>query len=581
MKRKIPCFFCQKNNVFCTGERPCAQCKLTGKEKACFDLQPNGKRPATPLSLNVTSLASIASLLNTPANSKKSPTSNSNFSTGASFATTASSSNYSSVLNTQTAFHATVSPTSSSNMTKPTFTPKISMVHAPLSEAKDRLMNDINVFLLNELRQYKSEVDTLKEELINLKKENESLSNKLKNAEQSNFQRSFSSAINFLFSKSTEPVKSNLLASQKLINQSTEKPMVVFDLTKGPATVMTANDAFCKFLGYTMNEVNGASWQKFVHPEYIEKALNIFGSRKNTSNVIEFDLVYRAKDGTLYHTLDTHTIFSGPDGSKLSDVVSITLLDNQLPLSNPLSKMNGSMSSFYKPNEIKNSLSLFEETEDFDSATTVKPSEVSQPSYGGSVSTTNSWNSLNGVQPIEGKNSAELSVNLNSTPLVTAKESSIEFNSNSNNSLTSQPEGVPFLTVDTHLPYPDQAIIPSNHSSLYPLNGTESTEVLSDDSNFLPFLMPEECDVNGGLILDTGSLAILGGSSTVAEMANMNILELESGNSSNLIAPSSPSLWAPLTESWEEKNCAAESIVNNGMPTQAELPGESSEQSSY
>src|SRR5262249_38836827 len=45
-----------------------------------------------------------------------------------------------------------------------------------------------------------------------------------------------------------------------------DKAVVIYDLTKFPATVKTANETFCRMLGYELHEVLGQPWTKFVHP---------------------------------------------------------------------------------------------------------------------------------------------------------------------------------------------------------------------------------------------------------------------------------------------------------------------------
>eukprot|EP01102_Stenamoeba_stenopodia_P010853 TRINITY_DN330_c0_g1_i1.p1 TRINITY_DN330_c0_g1~~TRINITY_DN330_c0_g1_i1.p1 ORF type:complete len:579 (+),score=149.47 TRINITY_DN330_c0_g1_i1:301-2037(+) len=103
-----------------------------------------------------------------------------------------------------------------------------------------------------------------------------------------------------------------------------QKALVVFDLTKKTATVLSADVNFCKMLGYEMEEVLGAPWSKFVHPDYRERALNIFSS-KSLSSSIELDQVYVHKNGAIVFATDVHTFLFGTNRNPVSDFVCVYL----------------------------------------------------------------------------------------------------------------------------------------------------------------------------------------------------------------------------------------------------------------
>lgn len=84
---------------------------------------------------------------------------------------------------------------------------------------------------MEELKRLKEEQRKLNEEILALKIQNMNLTNKLESS---------------LLQTCTQPVYFS-----NFIDQS-QKAMVVFDLTKNPAIVLTANDIFCKMLGYDM-----------------------------------------------------------------------------------------------------------------------------------------------------------------------------------------------------------------------------------------------------------------------------------------------------------------------------------------
>jgi len=103
-----------------------------------------------------------------------------------------------------------------------------------------------------------------------------------------------------------------------------KKAMVMFDLTKTPAVVLTANDSFCQILGYQMNEVIGAPWQKFIHPDYLKRTLDILTKTSPNDPTCMFEQMYKHKAGPMFAGCDTHTIFFAA-GNPVSDLVSIVL----------------------------------------------------------------------------------------------------------------------------------------------------------------------------------------------------------------------------------------------------------------
>jgi len=112
---------------------------------------------------------------------------------------------------------------------------------------------------------------------------------------------------------------------------------VVYDLTRKPAVVQSANGAFCRMLGYTTEEAHGASWHKFVYPPYVERALQILTphltpkDKYGTPAAVSFEQVYQHKNGNLVRTVDSHNIFF-VDGQPASDVITVTPLVSSGPL---------------------------------------------------------------------------------------------------------------------------------------------------------------------------------------------------------------------------------------------------------
>jgi PAS domain S-box-containing protein len=56
-----------------------------------------------------------------------------------------------------------------------------------------------------------------------------------------------------------------------LFEQSRDTAMVVFDLVKSPAIILTANEQFCRLFGYKMEDVVGMPWKQLIHPDYLER----------------------------------------------------------------------------------------------------------------------------------------------------------------------------------------------------------------------------------------------------------------------------------------------------------------------
>jgi len=107
-----------------------------------------------------------------------------------------------------------------------------------------------------------------------------------------------------------------------------EQPMVVYDLSKNTATVLTANQTFCKMIGYELNEVVGMPWTEFIPQEAALHTMNTILQQKNLSSVIQLEQVYKHRTGGLFATRDTHTILFGGDGVPISDVVTLQLPDS-------------------------------------------------------------------------------------------------------------------------------------------------------------------------------------------------------------------------------------------------------------
>jgi len=168
---------------------------------------------------------------------------------------------------------------------------------------------DISTFLLEEIRTLREDHKRLYQEVLSLKMENMRLSCKL----------------------------DNCLGTVPTPDTSSLRGMVLFDLLKKPAIVLTANDTFCQMLGYEMWEVVGMPWHQFIHKDYVERTLSILSQRSMQDSCISFEQVYKHKDNGIFVALDTHRIFFA-NGEPVSDLVYIELTDSSTKLPSPQSR---------------------------------------------------------------------------------------------------------------------------------------------------------------------------------------------------------------------------------------------------
>jgi len=135
-------------------------------------------------------------------------------------------------------------------------------------------------------------------------------------------------------------------------------PMVVFDLTSKPATVMTANDKFAEMLGYKTSDVLHRPWHLFIHPDFVQRTMNLLG--KNTDSSITFDQVYKTASGEKIATRDTHNLLYD-SGRPIADIVHILPLPHELPIPSVLSSTTPAV-SFHQPLALESGPSSYEDT---------------------------------------------------------------------------------------------------------------------------------------------------------------------------------------------------------------------------
>eukprot|EP01117_Protostelium_nocturnum_P014745 TRINITY_DN5642_c0_g1_i1.p1 TRINITY_DN5642_c0_g1~~TRINITY_DN5642_c0_g1_i1.p1 ORF type:complete len:402 (+),score=84.08 TRINITY_DN5642_c0_g1_i1:382-1587(+) len=171
----------------------------------------------------------------------------------------------------------------------------------------------INLYFMGEMKRMKEEMKKLNDEMLTMRLQNMKLTS------------------------AVEELKPSILnndSSQWLLPANSGCGMVVFDLRQNPPIVLTANDIFCEMLGYSLEEVLGKPWHKFIYQPYIEQTYTKFieMNRDSSSSKIVLNQVYVTKGAELFPTIDTHQLFFA-GGKPISDLVFVTLPPQTTPQS--------------------------------------------------------------------------------------------------------------------------------------------------------------------------------------------------------------------------------------------------------
>mmetsp|Transcript_36663 Transcript_36663/g.50445 ORF Transcript_36663/g.50445 Transcript_36663/m.50445 type:complete len:352 (-) Transcript_36663:61-1116(-) len=165
----------------------------------------------------------------------------------------------------------------------------------------------MNNYILSEIRKIKEDNRRLQEELLAVKLENLKLSS-------------------MFLTDQTVPNMSTALACTRPRPREeedmSEKPMVVYDLRHRPPTILTTNFQFCNLVGYSMDEIIGSPWQKYIHHDYIDRTM-AFLSQRAKSPYIHIEQIYKHKDGHIFPTRDKHVLLHDPTGNLVADTVTI------------------------------------------------------------------------------------------------------------------------------------------------------------------------------------------------------------------------------------------------------------------
>jgi PAS domain S-box-containing protein len=320
--RTVPqaCFLCLKEGGECDLQRPCGRCKGLNVPHMCFGVELNQKTPHSGTAHSHS--AASAPNSSTPKDDKLGPYG-------------ANKKRKRADLSVEIQTYGNMTPQSPNNnsISAP---PPI----GPGFETKEDMMK-INVFLMQEIRKIKQDQLRMQDEVSYLRHQNDVLIDKLNKL-------SVSGSINNLpppTPNAALPAGSNAAPNSATSAHNrvegsmaqmlaTDRAMVVFDLIKSPAIVLTANEHFCQLFGYKLEEVIGMPWKKFIHPDYLERTTAIL-RQKNLQAAIQFTQVYRNSEGMTFVALDTHSFFFGNHGTPRADLVTVQPLQPSLQTALP------------------------------------------------------------------------------------------------------------------------------------------------------------------------------------------------------------------------------------------------------
>jgi len=283
------CFLCLKDAVECDMKRPCARCKSLSVPHMCFGAELHQKAHNQHKEERYNKKRKRNLL----------PESETELST----------------------YHPFISQNSVDN--------GIVVNSSGLEQTKEDLVKT-NCFLIAELKKVKEEQSRMKEELHNLRIENEILKERFNKFLMTSLTPQASLSSNAYSIQ--QQMQWTAFLNQIHRSENRDTAMVIFDLVKSPAVVLTANEQFCRLFGYKTDEIVGMPWKQFIHPDYLERTTAIL-RQKNLQPKIQFLQVYRTASGTTFVALDTHTFFGG--AVPRADLVAIqplhANLQNALP----------------------------------------------------------------------------------------------------------------------------------------------------------------------------------------------------------------------------------------------------------
>jgi len=311
------CFLCQKDMVVCDEKTPCSRCIYKGVPHMCYSTSVASK----PTSTNNPFLSSHNIFNNNNSNNNNNVNNNGNNGNN-----NINNNNNNNNNNKGTKLNnSNSSPVNNNN-------------NSNNNNNFNNSSSDMKL-LISEIRELKDGQKKIYDELIYLKEKNEklesineSLLSKLSlllttNENNNTISNRLQSQHHSIHTDSSISYPKGF--SEMVEYQNPKSIFIVIDLQKNPPTVINCSKSFGQLLGYTQNELIGLPWTQIIHPSSIENATNIFNQRTSSQakGSIEITQVYKHRDGAVFTTLDTHTLFFDSDGRPISDIVIINLIN--------------------------------------------------------------------------------------------------------------------------------------------------------------------------------------------------------------------------------------------------------------
>lgn len=279
MEVEAPCYLCLKSNLPCDGKRPCMRCQANNMKHMCLGLE-----VVTPAPTNVDSRLSSTFQANQctapiPIGGDKMKSKKRKIAPQSPL------------------------PSPSANAAK---LGNDSALYSPSAERDGTHAlfnmegNPIYAYLMAEIQRLSGDYMRVSQELKATKELNNQLLVHL---------GSFQQFVN------------NNVSPMLVFNQ----PVVIFDMTFSVPKVFSANAKYCELFGYSLEEVVGAPWRTFIHPNFIQKATEIFQHHAYEKlSTLQMKQAYVTKLGSTFIATDFHLFFYGPNNQVLADFVIIT-----------------------------------------------------------------------------------------------------------------------------------------------------------------------------------------------------------------------------------------------------------------
>ncbi|EGC40042.1 hypothetical protein DICPUDRAFT_147090 [Dictyostelium purpureum] len=330
------CFLCQKDMVECDERTPCSRCIIKGVPHMCFSS--TRASPNYPFNNNIR--PNISPTTSSPP--KTSPTqkntNNTTTTNNQQSKPTSTSSNTSNTNNNNSNNNNNNNNNSSNNNNN-----SINNNQQPTDIVKSDY-NGIANLLISELRELKDGQKKIYDEIIYLRGKNEKL--ELLN-------EALVAKLSLLTTDDSSTQSSHhLLHSNIHTDSALSYPMhevghyndqihfqnifIVIDLLKNPPMVLNCSKSFSQLIGYSQDEIIGLPWTEITHPNLMEKTMSFFQQQHRNltdKRTMEIAQVYKCRDGSIFSTIDTHSLVYDSENTKpICDIVNIRLLEGNEPI---------------------------------------------------------------------------------------------------------------------------------------------------------------------------------------------------------------------------------------------------------